>query len=236
MCDLLLSPSFLCPTFNGTDMPVLPDSVWHLLNLTRVELRQSDRGIFTHWTSKPPSALSHINRSAIGGRIVVECTQGVINRLWFVAGRWKKERWEEEYWAEDRIAQKWWREASDGQHQHMRKISWRFCLMLRKCSISHLIKDEHKKARGLLSPSRPWMILQEGSEETTASTPADAFSAFVRLAKHISCVSLPRDDTFAFVLAFSECPRIVSYLRHICKLRYRFDVTACTQRCADIPV
>lgn len=57
-----------------------------------------------------PSALCNINRSAIGARIVVDCTQGVVNRLWFVAGRWKKERREEEYSIEDRRTHKGWAE------------------------------------------------------------------------------------------------------------------------------
>lgn len=63
----------------------------------------------------------------------------------------------------------------------------------------------------------------------TASTLADVFS-FVRLAKPISWVILPWDDRFVFVLAFSEWPCIVFYRQHICKLRYKFDVTACIQR------
>lgn len=42
---------------------------------------------------RQPSALSGINRSAIGARRVVECARGVVNRLWFVAERWREERW-----------------------------------------------------------------------------------------------------------------------------------------------
>lgn len=38
-------------------MPALTGSVWHLLNLTRLELRQSDRGIYTRWTRRPPSEM-----------------------------------------------------------------------------------------------------------------------------------------------------------------------------------
>lgn len=43
---------------------------------------------------RQPSALSGINRSAIGARRVVEGARGDVNRLWFVAGRWREERWE----------------------------------------------------------------------------------------------------------------------------------------------
>lgn len=110
----------------------------------------------------------------------------------------------------------------------MQRSSRRFCLVPSKCSVSRLSEDERKKARGLASPSRP-QIRGEGSEKMTASTPADVFS-FVRLAKRISCVSLPWDDRSVFVLAFSEWPCIVFYLQHISKLRYKFDVTACIQR------
>lgn len=128
---------------------------------------------------------------------------------------------EEEYWAEDRVTQTDERgpvthsiNAGKGAHGDSAR------------------KPEN--APSLASPSRP-QILQKGSEEMTALAPAEVL-AFVRFAKHIGCVSLPRDDTFVFVLAFSEYPRIVFYLQHICKRRYEFDVTACIQRCADIRV
>lgn len=51
----------------------------------------------------------------------------------------------------------------------------------------------------------------------------------------VSCVRLVEAPPLSLETARSSlfCPHNVSYLAHICKLRYPFDVTAATQRCAD---
>lgn len=84
--------------FNGTD------SCWHCQTQSDIYYTQQDLSSGSQVVEYTltghaklhqrcqPSALCNINRSAIGARIVVDCTQGVVNRLLFVAGRWKKER------------------------------------------------------------------------------------------------------------------------------------------------